>query len=436
TIGQAVEDSNGDPVKALCVSSLGETCVPVTADRKILGPALLNFDVRGEEYLGELRGRLRDERLYQINGNTLGNQYALTKLKWIKQHQPDVYRQTQVFLLWSGFVSHMLGADATVDYSLANRTLLFDLEHHDWSDELLDLAQLDREKLPPTGPSGVVIGSVAGAIAEELGLPAGICIVSGGHDQCCNGVGCGVVAPGQAMYGMGTYLCLMPVFGRRPEASVMLERGLSIEHHAVPEQFVTFLYNQGGSLVKWFRNTFASAERREAQSSGQDLYAALLAEMPEELSPIIALPHFAITGPPAFVADSCGVLAGLRLDTARGDILKGLVESMTFYIREAFETMPGAGIEVADFRTVGGGSKSDAWIQISADILGRPFVRPKINEAGALGAAILAGVGCGVFPSLQAGVETMVHLDRTFEPDPNKRALYDERFAKYQRLWR
>ena len=435
TIRQAVADAKGDPIKALCVSSLGETVVPVTTDRKILGPALLNFDVRGEEYLDELRGLIPDEQLYQINGNTLGNQYSLTKLKWLKQYQPDLYQQTDIFLLWSGFVSFMLGADPKVDYSLANRTLLFDIERSDWSDEILELTQLDREKLPPTVPSGVVIGSVANAIAAELGLPVGIPIVSGGHDQCCNGIGCGVIAPGQAMYGMGTYLCLMPVFGQRPEASAMIERGLNTENHAVPGPYVSFLYNQGGSMVKWFRNTFAGAERRQAQTSGQDLYAALLSEMPEDLSRIMVLPHFAITGPPDFIADSCGVMAGLQLETSRGEILKGLIEAMTFYIRETFEGLPGAGIEVADFRAVGGGSKSDAWIQVSADILGRPFVRPKINEAGVLGAAILAGVGCGVFPSLEVGVETMVQLDRTFDPDPKKQSLYSERFAKYQRLW-
>jgi xylulokinase len=435
TVEQAVTEAKGDPVRALCVSSLGETVVPVTASRKILGPALLNFDVRGEEYLDELQGLISDEQLYQINGNTLGNQYTLTKLKWLKQHHTALYRQAQVFLPWSGFVSFMLGADASVDYSLANRTLLFDLERKDWSDKLLDLTKLDREKLPPTVPSGVVIGSVATGIAAELGLPAGIPIVSGGHDQCCNGVGCGVLAPGQALYGMGTYLCLTPVFGQRPETSVMIERGLNTEHHAAPGQYVSFLYNQGGSLVKWFRNTFAAAERQQAQTSGKDLYATLLAEMPEDLSRVMVLPHFTATGPPDFITDSCGVMAGLKLETSRGEILKGLIEAMTFYIRATFETLSGAGIAVADFRAVGGGSKSDVWIQISADILGRPFVRPKINEAGVLGAAILAGVGCGVFPSLEAGVGTMVQLDRTFEPDTKKQALYSERFAKYQRLW-
>lgn len=241
----------------------------MTADRKILGPALLNFDVRGAEYLSELQGTIGNERLYRINGNTLGNQYSLTKLKWLKQYQHDLYQQTAVFLHWSGFVAFMLGADARVDYSLANRTLLFDLECGDWSNELLELAQLDREKLPTTVPSGVMIGTTAGAIADELGLSAGIPIVSGGHDQCCNGIGCGVIAPGQAMYGMGTYLCMMPVFTKRPETAAMIEGGLNTEHHAVPGRYVSFVYNQGGSLVKWFRNTFATSEHLKSQESGQ-----------------------------------------------------------------------------------------------------------------------------------------------------------------------
>ena len=435
TIRRAVAGAQADPVKAVCVSSLGESLVPVTANRVILGPALLNFDVRGEEYLEGLRGLLGPEQLYRINGNTLGNQFSLTKLKWLKQHLPELYQQTQVFLPWSGFVAFMLGAEPRADYSLANRSLLFGLEALDWSQELLDLAGLEREKLPATVPSGLVIGTVAGAIAAELGLPAGIPIVSGGHDQVCNGVGCGVLAPGQAMYGMGTYLCLMPVFGRRPEPSVMIARGLNTEQHAATGQYVSFLYNQGGALVKWFRNTFAAAERQPAQASGQDLYATLLAEMPDAVSRVIALPHFTATGPPEFITDSYGVLAGLKLETGRGEILKGLIEAVTFYIRAAFETLPGAGITVTDFRAVGGGSKSDEWIQISADILGRPVVRPQINEAGVLGAAILAGAGCGAFASLEAGVQSMVRLERTFEPDSQKQAQYNERFAKYQRLW-
>jgi len=434
-VGQAVAGSASDPVSALAVSSLGEATVPVTADRQVLGPSILNFDVRGEEYLEKLDSILPDERLYRINGNTLGNHYGLTKLKWIRQHQPDLYEQADKFLLWSSFVSVMLGADPVVDYSLANRTLLFDVDRKLWSEELLELAGLERAKLPDTAPSGAVIGSVSRRVAGELDLPSNVAIVNGAHDQCANAVGCGVIAEGRAVYGMGTFICITPVFSQRRDPAVMIERGLNTEHHAAPGRYVSFIYNQGGSLVKWFRDTFAAVERRQAQATGRDIYADLIAEIPEAPSSIIVLPHFTTTGPPAFISDSCGVVAGLRLETTRGDVLKGIIEGTTFYLKECVAALAPTGIEIADFRAVGGGSKSDAWIQVCADILGRPFVRPIVTEAGALGAAIIAGVGSGVFPSYEAGVEAMVSLERTFDPNPVQQKLYERRFETYTRLW-
>jgi len=433
TIGKAASGANADPIKALCVSSLGEAVVPVTVDRKILGPSLLNFDARGAEYLSELHQRVDDEWLYRTNGNTLGNHYSLPKLKWLQQHQPELYQQTDHFLHWSGFVSFMLGAEAVVDYSLANRTLLFDLDRGDWSDEILDRVELDRVKLPRAVPSGSIIGSVSRS-AVELGLPIGIPIISGGHDQCCTAVGCGVIEPGQAVYGMGTYICMTPVFNQRPAPAAMMAQGLNTEHHTVPGQFVSFIYNQGGALVKWFRDTFAAVERKQAAETGADIYAALIAEMPIEPSRVMVLPHFTATGPPHFIDDSCGVMAGLKLETSRGEILKGLLEATTFYLRECFESLP-AEIEITDFRAAGGGSKSEAWLQICTDILGRPFVQPAISEAGVLGAAIIAGTGSGSFPTLADGVKTMVKLKRTFEPNPLLQRRFDERFAKYRQLW-
>jgi len=434
-IGEVVSSSASDPVKALAVSSLGEAVVPVTEDRQVLGPSILNFDARGEEYLESLSSALDKERLYRINGNTLGNHYGLTKLKWIKEHQPDLYERAHKFLLWGSFVSFMLGAEPVVDYSLANRTLLFDIDREAWSEEILELARLDRSKLPDTVPSGTLIGSVSERVAGELGLPSNASIVTGAHDQCANAVGCGVIKEGRAVYGMGTFICITPVFSKRREPAVMIERGLNTEHHAVPEKYVSFIYNQGGSLVKWFRDTFAAAERRQAEQTGRDIYADLISEIPEGPSGIMVLPHFTTTGPPAFMSDSCGVIAGLRLETSRGHVLKGILEGITFDLKECVELLPPTGIEIADFRVVGGGSKSNAWIQICADIMGRPFVRPRITEAGALGAAIMAGVGSRVFSSYEAGVEAMVRLERTFEPNPQKQKLYESRFEKYRRLW-
>ena len=435
TIRRAARNVRRDPVQALSVSSLGESVVSIDAGGRILGPSILNFDSRGGEYLEEIEKWMPADRFYGITGNTLGSNYSITTLKWLKERQPRLYENTHLFLLWSGLVSFMLGADPTVDYSLANRTLLFDLEATAWSQELLDRSGLDRDKFPPIVPSGVRIGSLKASEAADLGLPTGIPIISGGHDQSCNGIGAGVLSPGQAMFGMGTYLCMMPVFKRRPPAEMMVERGLNTEHHAAPARFVSFLYNPGGLIVKWFRNTFAEAEMRRNRSDSQDLYAALLAEMPKDPSRVMVLPHFSTTGPPHYITDSSGVMAGLVLDTSRGEILKGLIEGMTFYVRECAETLPDVGIESTSFRAVGGGSHSDVWMQISADIFGRPFSRPRIREAGTLGAAILAATGSGAFSSLEDAVEAMVQPGDDFEPEPSRRDLYDERFEKYRALW-
>ncbi len=434
-IRQVVDAAPDVDVRALSVSSLGEAVVPVSEDRQILGSSILNFDERGETFLEELAAILSDERLYTINGNTLGNHYSLTKLKWIQAHQPALYRRTYKFLHWSAFISFMLGADPVVDYSLANRTLLFDIQSGDWKDALLDDVGLDREKLPETVPSGRVVGTVLADIAERLGLPAGVSIVTGAHDQCANAVGCGVVDPGRAVYGMGTFHCITPVFKNPPDSKAMISRGLNTEHHAVPGRYVSFIYNQGGSLVKWYRDTFANVEHRQADVEGRSIYPMLFEEIPVGPSGVMVLPHFTTTGPPAFVSDSSGVIAGLHLETERGEILKGLIEGAAFYLKNVVDSLPDTGIRAENFRAVGGGSQSDAWVQTCADIFGQPFTRPVITEAGALGAAIIAGVGVGIFGSYQQGVDAMVKLDRTFVPDANRHAQYEARYALYRRLW-
>ena len=421
-------------VQAISVSSLGEAVVPVSPDRRILGPSLLNFDCRGEEFIPELRTHLADEYLFAINGNTLGNNYSLTKLKWIQSRQPDLYARTYKFLHWSAFVAFMLGADPAVDFSLANRTLLFDIHKGDWSDELLALSGLDREKLPGAVPSGTVIGTVSSSIAAELGLTPGARIVSGAHDQCANAVGCGVIDPGSAVYGMGTYHCITPVFTIPPDPHAMIERGLNTESHAAPDRYVCFIYNQGGALVKWFRDTFASAEHLQAEAEGRSVYPALFAEVPPGPGEVLVLPHFAPTGPPGFISDSAGLMAGLHLGTRRGEVLKGIIDSVAFYLKELVDSLPATGIKIESFRAVGGGSRSDLWVQTCADIFGQSLTRPVITEAGALGAAIIAGVGAGIFRGYAQAVEAMVKLERTFEPDMSRHTRYEERYHHYRRL--
>ncbi len=434
TIAEAVTNC-GDPVTALAVTSLGESVVPVTRNREILGDSLLLFDTRGDEFLEDLGSRMDDETLYRITGNTLGSPYSLTKLMWIKQHWRQVYDKADVFLFWSGLVAFMLGAEPAADYSLANRSLLFDINRTDWSERLLAWSGLDRQKLPKTVPSGTLIGRVSRQAAGELGLPEGAAICAGAHDQCANALGSGVTEAGSAMFGMGTYLCIVPVFARRPAPGVMIERGLNTEHHAHPQAFVSFIYNQCGSVVKWYRDTFAAEEHRRARAAGRDVYGRLFAEIPEDLSSVVVLPHFAFMGPPQFISDASGVIAGLRLSTGRGDVLKGILEASIFSLKESIATLPEAGIHIDRYRAVGGGSRSGAWVQLCADILNCAFERTDVTEAGALGSAVLAGTGTGVFSSLQEGTGATVRSRDCFEPNPEKVSLYEDRYRKYLRLW-
>jgi xylulokinase len=275
------------------------------------------------------------------------------------------------------------------------------------------------------------VGRAAAAPAAAMGLPAGVRVVAGGHDQCCNALGCGCTTAGRAACGIGTFECITPVYARLAEPLRMLREGLNIEHHALPGLFVSFIYNQGGALVKWFRDTFAAAD---APEPGADVYARLNRELPEEPTRLLVLPHFETPVSPRLIPDSAGAIAGLRTSTTRGEILKAILECETLYFADSLAALRRMGVETAEFVASGGGAKSDAWLQIKADIFGVPFVRPRIREASALGAAMLAGLATGVFAHAADAVRCCVARERVFEPDPRRHALYREKQELYREL--
>jgi xylulokinase len=425
--------ARADPVTALSLSSMGEAMTPVGRNGEILGHSILSSDIRGGEYIGALKRRIEQHAFYAINPNILGPNYSLPKLLWIKEHQADLYARTHKFLLWCDLVACMLTGEAVTGYSLANRTLLFDIRAQDWSDKLLVLSGIERDKLPRCLPAGAVIGTVGRKIAAELNLAPGVAVVVGGHDQCCNSLGAGITAVGKAVCGIGSYECVTPTYGLIPAAEPMLKQGLNVEHHVLPGLYVSFIYNQGGLLVKWFRDTFARGDMQRAGT--KDVYAQLDAEMPAEPTRLLSLPYFDITGPPQFVTDASGVIAGLKTSTSRGEILKSILESVTFYFVDSVWALRDLGIDTNEFIATGGGAKSDPWLQIKADIFGVPFVRPRVTEGSLLGAAILAGLATGLFKTPAEATALFVQRERVFEPDPARHRIYREQLEKYRRLF-
>ncbi len=435
TIREVAGLTGSDPIVGLCVSSMGEAMTPVSADRTILGNSLLGFDGRGTETVSRLAS-IDPVQFFERSGNQASSLYGGPKLIWQRDHQPELFARTYKFLNWADLVGYLLGGEPVTDYSLANRSLFFDVQQARWSADTLEYVDMPVDKLPEVAPSGTVVGVVSAQVSSELGLPSNVRIVLGAHDQCMSAVGSGVIRPGMAAYGLGTYVCLTPAYDVLPRAEQMIEYKLNVEHHAIPNLYVSFYYNlTGGALLKWFRDTFGRAEKEEAAASGRDVYDLLLSDLPDDPTDLLVLPHFAPTGPPYFDDHPYGLIAGLTLETERGAFIKALLEGVTYYCRQGLDQMATAGIAIDECRVTGGGARSPAWLRISADVLGRPLVRPRVTEASALGAAIMAGIGCGVYASAEEAVEVLVKTDQTFEPDPRRQRLYDERFSRYQELY-
>lgn len=412
-----------DPPKAAAAVSMGEAVVPVTNNREILGPSLLNIDVRGNEYLSELEERLSSQELFSINGNTWGEQYGATKLMWLRDREPELYDRTDWFLNWSGFISFMLGADPFVDRTLANRSLLFDIHKQQWSEPLVNLCALDMTKLPPVAASGLHIGEVSQEASRLTGLPKGTAVVTGAHDQCASAVGCGVIKPGEAFYGLGTFPCIVPVFEKLKHPEKLMSLGLNIEHHAAAGRFVSFLYHMGGEIVRWYRDL----EPNRSISS-------ILEEARKGPSRLLMLPYLVPTGPPDFISDQSGLLLGMSVHTTRSDILKAVIEANAMALLEVFEKLPEAGISVQSLRAAGGGSRSDITMQICSSILGKPLERPNVTEAGAMGAGLLSAAAAGIFSSLEEAADQMLRVEQVFEPEEEDHRIYKDYFRQYKEL--
>ena len=433
-IAEVVQGAPSDPVSALCIGSMGEALVPVTRSREVLGDSIVCFDPRGQEYADALSRDFTAAEFYGINANLIGPQYGLPKLLWTRAHQPELFARADHFLPFSECMAFLLGAEPCFSNSQACRSLLLDVYAGDWSERLLTWSDLSRAKLGRVVPGGAVIGTVGRGIGARLGLPPGVPIVAGAHDQCVTALGCGCTEPGMAVCGLGTFQCITPVFTMPADPLQMFRHQLNIECHALAGRYVAFLYNQAGSLVKWFRDTFATHEKDAA-----DIYARLAAEMPAAATGLLVLPHFDPPVWPRAIPDSAGAILGLHTHTTRGEILKAIMEGAALYFAPGVRALAEMGMPLKTLVAVGGGAKSDGWVQINADVLGVPVLRPRHAEAGLVGAAMLAGSATGVFRDVPEAAARMVQMDRRFEPRPDHHHFYagqSERLAALHPLLR
>jgi len=435
-IREAASGTASDPIRALAVSSLGEGVLGVSKQGQPLAGAILGFDPRGQEQVERLRCRLGEERIMSLTGMPLASGYTLPKLMWWKDHEPRFFEQAERFLCFQDFVAYKLGAEPAMDLSLAGRTLALDVTRGDWCNEMLEAAGLQRERLSRPVPSGTLIGEVPQGLARELGLPCGVLIAAGGHDQPAGCLGCGAVQSGMAMDATGTVECIAVVLDQPVLSESMRKNSFCCYRHVVPNRFLTLAFNwTGGSILKWFRDILGTEELRMAKEQGQDVYDLLLALMPAEPTSLMLLPYFGMSGTPHFDAESRGIWMGLTLETNKGELVKSLLEGVSMEMRFNLDLLEKAGVFVSSLRAIGGGAKSKAWLQLKADVFDRPVQSLDVSEAACLGMSIMAGVGAGVYMDPMEGVQASIRCTGETLPNPANASIYSQRRKAYSELY-
>lgn len=434
-VGKAATET-ADPVEALSVSVFGESFLPVDRNGEPLYNTILSFDARAQDQADRLTQKLGRERIFQITGMPQHSSYTVNKVMWLRDHEPDLFKQASRMLLWEDFFFLKLGLEPKVDYSVIGRTLALDVRTKTWAEPIFEAAELDPALFAEPVPSGEVLGEVSRAAAESLGLPPGVKVVAGGHDQPACALGAGVIDPGVSTDTTGTVECMTMAMADPVLTDAMLASNICVYPHVVADRYVSLAYlYTAGSILRWFRDHFGADAQAKAEASGRDVYEVLIEAAPAGPIDLFLLPHFAGSGTPYLDSDSRGVLAGLTLNTTPADITRAILDGVAYEMRINLEAVRSGGLAVDKFRAIGGGSRSDAWCQTKADVTGLPVEALDVAEAGCLGVAMLAGAATGVWPSLDDAVAQLVRVRKSFEPNAAQHELYARGFDVYRHLY-
>jgi len=424
-----------DPVEGMGISCQGEAFTPVSSDGKYLANAMITFDRRAASITSEWSRSFGMERLYNITGHTAHPMFSIFKLLWLRKYRSELFKRAYKFLCFEDLLHHALGLEPHISWSLAGRTMMFNILKHDWEDELLEACGITRSNLAIPVPSGTMVGKIKKDIAKELGFREEVKVVTGGHDQPMGGLGAGVVTPGTAMYATGTSECITPAFTKPILSNDLFRNNLCTYDYTIKGMYTTVAFSlTGGNILRWFRDEFGQEEIAEGVQFGSDAYEILLGKIGTSPSNLLVLPYFTPTGTPYFDPDVYGAILGLNLGTKRKEVLRGLLEGVAFEMRLNLEILNRSGIKINELRAIGGGAKSQIWIQLKADVLNKPITRVQVTEAACFAAAMLAfsTINSEPLPSL---INQWVKTCEVIEPIRENGEVYKKRFDTYLKLY-
>ncbi len=395
---------------------------------RVLRPAILWNDQRTAAQCDEIRARVGAERLIQLTGNDALTGFTAPKILWVRENEPGIYRRTRHILLPKDYVRLLLTGDYACDRADGAGTILFDLRQRDWSTEVLSKLEIPPAWLPKTYEGSAVTGRITQEAADLTGLKRGTPVVGGGGDQAAQAVGVGAVEPGIIALTLGTSGV---VFATTGEAFIEPGGRLHAFCHSVPGRWhlMGVMLSAAGSL-RWFRDTFAPG-------TSYDALLAPAGAIPIGSDGLLFLPY--LTGERTPYPDPLarGAFVGLTIRHTLPHLARAVLEGVAFGLRDSFELVKSAGLtQIRQVRVSGGGARSPLWRQILADVFDSELVTvADTTEGAAYGAALLAGVGAGIWQDVDQACQSVVKITGTTRPDPQHVVPYQDLYTLYRDLY-
>jgi len=431
TVRRSMEESqiNPDQIAGISFSAQGCACQPVDAQGQPLGNALIWTDIRATAQQARIR-QIFGEQLGHVTGNNIYDQPE-PRMMWIREHEPERYARTHKFLTTLSYLVYRFTGNFVATTSDWGFHLSFDRKKRSWNDYFVRAIGLDAEKFPTLCESHALVGRVTKAAAQDTGLLEGTPVVAGAQDSVIVALAVGALDVGQSVVMRGTteLLCLSTAEGDyHPD--------LYTTCSVIPGLFVRYDMREvvaSGGSYRWLAMMLFGAAR-ESEFTQMNEWAAA---SPAGSHGLLYLPYLLISTNPDPEQQRAGCYFGLSTTTTRGDLCRAVMEGTAYALRETIVRLGGIGITIRELRLTGGPAESTLWNQITADVTGLPVMVPAVGgAAAAYGAALLAGMGCGMIPmdGNYAALRRTIQLRQRYEPQPAQRALYDRFYAEFCRL--
>ncbi|NPV76432.1 MAG: FGGY-family carbohydrate kinase [Anaerolineae bacterium] len=425
------EAAEGLKVEGLAISSMGEVGLPLDAHHRPLYPLVAWYDRRAVSQVNEWEACFPPEIQHAISGQRVNPSFGVIKWLWFRHNHPQRAKRMAHWLSLPDYILWLLTGAQVTDYSIASRTLLFDQRRLDWSQELLTAAGLRHHQLPPVAVAGTRAGNLTAKAAQQTGLPSGLPCALGGHDHLCAAFAAGAIRPGVVVDSIGTAEALVMVLPGFYTGEAFARRSFACYAHVVAGFYVLKAgINTAGGALEWAVRRLAGCEDPQLEPPYAELEAEAQASLGQEVGPLW-LPHWNGSGSPEADRFSRAAMIGARLHHRRGDLLRGLFESLAFWSRRNLAEMQAlTGQPVQRLVVSGGASRLKLLLQLKSDVLNLPVELPDLPESAALGAALLAGIGMGYFANPQEALASLRYDSQVFLPDGERAAWYDRLYCR------